>query len=188
MANQGRLLSTKEVAQYLNVTVNTVKLWLKHGKINGKKIGRDWRIDPEGLRDLVPEGALYGFADDKLKELAKAVYPEEWNKCQEQHQEIDKEQLLNEVRHKYSEELARRFPYPYESDEVVTHDKDGQPRYGQDEEVYQHYYQTKLKEEQRKLDKLFELMQKKYGVQDADAEEIKRTMDNVLILKLSGYE
>lgn len=36
--------TTKEFAKLSNVTVNTVKLWLKHGKIKGEKIGKSWII------------------------------------------------------------------------------------------------------------------------------------------------
>ena len=38
------MYTTKEFAELSKVTVNTVKLWLKSGKIKGEKIGKQWII------------------------------------------------------------------------------------------------------------------------------------------------
>ena len=48
-------LTTKEVAQFLNLTSETVKRWLREGTIQGVKFGRQWRIPSTELTILKGE-------------------------------------------------------------------------------------------------------------------------------------
>ena len=48
-------LTTNEVAQFLNVTSETVKRWLREGTIQGVKFGRQWRIPSTELTILKSE-------------------------------------------------------------------------------------------------------------------------------------
>lgn len=187
-------LTTKEIAEIFGITVNTAKLWLKNGKIKGQKIGRDWRVDPLELKGLITPGMIVGFceATDGMQELAKKLYPEEWQKMQDDEaafiQEREEEMILNNIRRPYSEEIALRFPYPYDDDEVVFVAEDGQEWCADEPEVYWGYYEDKLKEEQKKFDKLFEMLQKKYNIHQRELDEVKRTAENILLFRLAGYK
>lgn len=48
-----KLMSTQEVAEYLNVDRKTVLRWLQSGKLQGKKLGRDYRIPEDAVKQLV---------------------------------------------------------------------------------------------------------------------------------------
>jgi len=45
MENQGRLLTTKEVAELHKCTLRNVQLAIAHGRLLAFKIGRDWLVD-----------------------------------------------------------------------------------------------------------------------------------------------
>lgn len=47
-----RFLTAEQVAQALQVHLNTVRHWLRTGQISGRKIGRVWRISESELRQL----------------------------------------------------------------------------------------------------------------------------------------
>lgn len=47
-----RLLTVLEVAQYLRTTTTTVYRWLKQGKLQGVKIGKEWRIQQNSLEEM----------------------------------------------------------------------------------------------------------------------------------------
>jgi len=51
-----RLLSVKEVAETLGVTVDTVQRWLAAGKLKGIKLGRLWRVRSADLEKFLKEG------------------------------------------------------------------------------------------------------------------------------------
>jgi excisionase family DNA binding protein len=53
-AKMDKLYTTKEVAEILKVTVNTIKLWLREGRLKGTKIGKSWRINEDDLRMFAP--------------------------------------------------------------------------------------------------------------------------------------
>ena len=49
-AQATRPMTVEEAAEYLQVEVQTMRKWLRAGKIPGAyKMGRLWRIPPEGL-------------------------------------------------------------------------------------------------------------------------------------------
>jgi len=48
-----KLLTVKEVAEYLNISELTVKRHLYSGKLKGYKAGRQWRIKREDLEEYL---------------------------------------------------------------------------------------------------------------------------------------
>ena len=52
-----RLLTAQEVADYLHVTLRTLRAWLKSGKLKGRKIGNQW---------LIKESAVQAFVDEEF--------------------------------------------------------------------------------------------------------------------------
>jgi excisionase family DNA binding protein len=52
-APDDRLLSTEEVAERLQVDEQTVRRWIKSGKLEAFKPGREWRIHPAALEALL---------------------------------------------------------------------------------------------------------------------------------------
>jgi len=200
------IYTTKQVAEFLKVTVNTVKLWLKSGKLKGTKVGKSWRITKDNLKEAFPENAFGAFSvffeeehNEKLLtkvsdkgELFKELYPKEYERDIEydrQNEEMHKYvNELNNARGRYGEEIERRFPYPHEPEEIVGYWSSGTPVYGNEPEAYEGYYSDKYKEECKKFEKLMELIAKKYGVKNEDIEEIKRTADNIKILAQARYD
>lgn len=53
MAPEDRLLSTEEVAERLQVDEQTVRRWIKSGKLEAFKPGREWRIPPTAFEALL---------------------------------------------------------------------------------------------------------------------------------------
>ncbi len=53
MISENRFFSTEEVAERLRVDEQTVRRWIKHGKLEAFKIGRAWRISPAALEALL---------------------------------------------------------------------------------------------------------------------------------------
>lgn len=52
------LMSIEDVAQYLNVSISTVRRWVKKGKLIGKKVGTQWRFDPLIVIEAYNNGML----------------------------------------------------------------------------------------------------------------------------------
>lgn len=50
---EGRFLSTEEVAERLQVDEQTVRRWIKSGKLEAVKPGREWRIPPAAFEALL---------------------------------------------------------------------------------------------------------------------------------------
>lgn len=50
------LLTVRQVAEVLNCHINTVKRMLADGRLQGVKIGRDWRIERRALREWIAAG------------------------------------------------------------------------------------------------------------------------------------
>jgi excisionase family DNA binding protein len=48
-----RMLTTQDVAAYLQVDPNTVYRWCREGKIGAVKVGREWRIDQRDLSEFL---------------------------------------------------------------------------------------------------------------------------------------
>lgn len=56
-----RLMTVEEVAEHLAVAENTVRRWLKAGKLKGVKLNdRSWRVKPEDLK---------AWLDDKTSDM-----------------------------------------------------------------------------------------------------------------------
>jgi excisionase family DNA binding protein len=45
-----KLLTPEEVAQALRLDDETIRIWLREGKLKGIKVGRVWRISEEELK------------------------------------------------------------------------------------------------------------------------------------------
>jgi DNA binding domain, excisionase family len=79
--NQG--YAPEEVAQALGVNVSTVYRWLQSGKLQGKQVGKQWRITADDVTRLVEsqESERQRFIDAKLElRLAKKVKSDkEWS-------------------------------------------------------------------------------------------------------------
>lgn len=52
----GRILTTEQAAELLQVDVGTVRRWLRRGRIPGRRIARDWRISEDALNEWVRRG------------------------------------------------------------------------------------------------------------------------------------
>ena len=50
------LLTIEETADYLRVSVSTVRRMLNDGRLKGVNIGRQWRIPKEALAELIRPG------------------------------------------------------------------------------------------------------------------------------------
>ncbi|MGV8124844.1 MAG: helix-turn-helix domain-containing protein [Candidatus Xenobiia bacterium LiM19] len=59
-------LTPEKVAEILNISVKTLKQWLREGRIKGVKVGREWRIMQ---RDLV--NYLEGLTSPELTRKTK---------------------------------------------------------------------------------------------------------------------
>jgi len=51
-----RFYSAEEIADYLHIGAQTVRAWLRDGKVKAVKFGRSWRISDEELKRIVAEG------------------------------------------------------------------------------------------------------------------------------------
>ena len=49
----GKILTTKELAEYLKLTEVTIYKYANEGKIPGYKIGSRWRFDKDKIDDLL---------------------------------------------------------------------------------------------------------------------------------------
>ena len=56
-----RLLTVKEVAEYLRVTTTTVRRWCAAGKLPAFQIGHQWRIDGEELERMIQARKTFTF-------------------------------------------------------------------------------------------------------------------------------
>ncbi len=61
MVSEEKLLSTAEVGERVGVDEQTVRLWIKKGKLEALKVGRGWRI---------PRSALEAFLENAPKAVA----------------------------------------------------------------------------------------------------------------------
>jgi excisionase family DNA binding protein len=53
LAAEDRFLSLEDVAERLQVSDRTVRRWVKDGKLDAYKPGREWRIRPSDLEDFL---------------------------------------------------------------------------------------------------------------------------------------
>ena len=47
------MLSTREVAERLNVSTSTVKRWIKEGKLDAYQMGRDYKVEEISVVELM---------------------------------------------------------------------------------------------------------------------------------------
>ncbi len=48
-------LTVADVARQLQISEDTVRRWLKSGKLPALKIGKEWRIDPDDLKTFLAQ-------------------------------------------------------------------------------------------------------------------------------------
>jgi len=176
-----------ELAKILNVEESVIATWLTDGKLDGQKVGNTWTITKDNLKKMFPEGVfIFICHNEGITEsdgLLKELYPEEYEKQLEERQRQPISALDN-----YGEQcqiaLDRRFPYPWVGDEVV-YEREGHNRIiASDPEAHEGFYWTKHKEETAKLNKLMETIRDKNGVSEEDIAEIRRTQENLNLLKI----
>jgi transcriptional regulator with XRE-family HTH domain len=131
----------------------------------------------------------------KMREFDNKVYPpehqdlSEYDKLNKEIMEENQGRLVDKNQHeRYEKECSRLFPYPYADDEVVYYDSNGQPQYGGDDEVKNHYYLSKFRAEKLKFDNLMDFINKEYGVKNDDIDDIKRTVKNMKMLAQARYD
>ena len=54
----GKILKTKELAEYLKLTKVTVYKYANQGKIPGFKIGKSWRFDKDKIDQLLEKASI----------------------------------------------------------------------------------------------------------------------------------
>lgn len=72
MAKEDRFLNTEEVADMLQVDEQTIRRWIKSGKLQAFKPGREWKIPQSALDSLVEN-----YSSPKASGLARQPYNEE---------------------------------------------------------------------------------------------------------------
>lgn len=48
-------LTVADVAKQLQISEDTVRRWIKSGKLPALKIGKEWRVDPEELKAFLAQ-------------------------------------------------------------------------------------------------------------------------------------
>lgn len=48
-----RWVSVKWTAEYLGVTIHTIRRWIRIGALPASRIGRDWRIDATAVEQMM---------------------------------------------------------------------------------------------------------------------------------------
>lgn len=51
-----RFYSAEELAEYLKLGPQTVRAWIREGKVKAIKFGRSWRIADDELKRILAEG------------------------------------------------------------------------------------------------------------------------------------
>ena len=46
--------TVEEAAEIIEVSVYTIRRWLKDGKLEGKRVGKFWRINKESVKSVLP--------------------------------------------------------------------------------------------------------------------------------------
>jgi excisionase family DNA binding protein len=71
MCDPKRLLTPKEVADLLQINPEVIRRWLRSGKLNGVKVGADWRVREGDLASWLKPQAEKSVADDGPKMCLK---------------------------------------------------------------------------------------------------------------------
>jgi len=56
MTTLPELMTIRQVAEYLQVSISTVRRMLADGRLSGIKVGRAWRIPREAVAQLLADG------------------------------------------------------------------------------------------------------------------------------------
>ena len=71
MLKEKEIMTSKEVAEYLNIHPLTVHKYAREGKIPAFKIGTDWRFHKKHIERWIREKSVYSFTG---KERRKSVF------------------------------------------------------------------------------------------------------------------
>lgn len=70
MPKDKEILTTKEVAEYLNIHPLTVHRYAREGRIPAFKIGTDWRFHKKYLEKWIKEKLIYNLQSKEGKKSA----------------------------------------------------------------------------------------------------------------------
>ena len=70
MSKNKEILTTKDVAEYLNIHPLTVHRYAREGKIPAFKIGTDWRFHKKYLEKWIKQKLIYNAQSEEKKKLA----------------------------------------------------------------------------------------------------------------------
>lgn len=70
MPKDKEILTTKEVAEYLNIHPLTVHRYAREGKIPAFKIGTDWRFHKKYLEKWIKQKLIYNVQSKERKKSA----------------------------------------------------------------------------------------------------------------------
>ncbi len=71
MTKTKEIMTTKEVAEYLNIHPLTVNKYARAGKIPAFKIGTDWRFHKRSIEEWIQEKLQYERAHHGLKDAGE---------------------------------------------------------------------------------------------------------------------
>lgn len=60
-----------ELADKLKISEQTVRLWVRQGKVKARKFGRAWRIPGAEVERVLEQGINEGENEDKAKETTE---------------------------------------------------------------------------------------------------------------------
>lgn len=188
------MYKVEQIAKLLNLKPTTIRTWLREGNLEGKRVGKSWVIEADALREIFPQGLLYfpeecfeiegrnpSFKPTHTNEMLKELYPEEYEQMESNSYHPDP---MSKYHEQCQEDLDRRFPYPYTPNDEIWNDDHTSFVYGNEPDAYNLFYWKKYKEEELKLDRLIQTLKEKYGVSDEYIAEIKRTYENLQLLKI----
>lgn len=58
------MLTVNDIAENLNVSTRTVRLWIEDGKLQAYKFGKDYRIEPEDLKTFIEKSKVSNVKND----------------------------------------------------------------------------------------------------------------------------
>ncbi len=70
MSKHKEILTTKDVAEYLNIHPLTVHRYAREGKIPAFKIGTDWRFHKKYLEKWIKQKLIYNLQSKERKKSA----------------------------------------------------------------------------------------------------------------------
>jgi len=174
---EDKLYTIPEVAKMLKIKESTVATWLRSKKLEGHKVGKAWRVSKDSLIKAYPQEEFFFKGKlDKLsseisniinnKELFESLYPDVYNDSG-----LHFVDIWEDYMRQCQTDLDRRFPYL----DVDTADNPS---------IRRNFYLSKHNEETAKLNRLMDSLKAKNGINDEDIAEIKRTYENLQLLKI----